>query len=539
MLMCIYVKKDESQPLCRLCRSSCCESIDIFDPKGHNGLLIWTVLKELLQFDVTTADGLPSTICDNCLEKVTEFKYFKTMCINSRIEFLKAMVNRGLVPGTSEVVLSFPRSSLSLWKTQTKHPAKAASPVEVIEISEESRDSNASSREDELERVHVKVEKSESISSRDSYEGEEDDDEGSMVDGDSSDGEMESNSSTGENDDGEDDGVEAEGVDAEGSEAEGAEVEEDDGVEDETLEEPSEVGDKPSEEDSQCFQCTEPGCNRTFNLKRYLRSHVTFAHSGGRSQCPFCSYKAFSRVRLDVHIRQSHENIPDVGAYRPKRISISPPKTEPKKGKPVDTAVKSSPQVLLKDCTVSIDSKPLVNQVKQSQKSSTNLSQSPISTEMEVEEDTTPGKKILFCKVCLMPFQDKASVRAHMERMHSQSTYTCHKCSKSFVKYHQFRKHSEMHLERKEMPYVCPRCGADFNSMNRIREHMKERHSFPAVIICEVCRSAFTKSGLDHHSCQLFRNLFPCPLCKQRFRHRSNVKAHIMRCKGTSQVGKQ
>ncbi|XP_046404771.1 mucin-19-like isoform X2 [Ischnura elegans] len=88
--------------LCRLCRKTCDFSINIFDPNGTNGFLVWEIIKELLQLDVCKADGLPVTICRQCMDKVTEFKYFKTMCIASRIEFLKASASRGLIGNTAK-----------------------------------------------------------------------------------------------------------------------------------------------------------------------------------------------------------------------------------------------------------------------------------------------------------------------------------------------------------------------------------------------------------------------------------------------------
>ncbi|XP_046408396.1 zinc finger Y-chromosomal protein-like isoform X3 [Ischnura elegans] len=516
--------QDESQPLCRLCGGSCSASIDIFINCIY-GILISSVLKDILQLDVTTADGLPSTICYSCQEKVVDFKFFKTMCINTRIEFLKAGINRSRVThARGQPQVNFRRDSSS---------------------------SSSSMDEDE----------------------EEDDITEDSVD-----------------------------------------VEESDESESKMSEDPTEVGGKPSE-NSLVFQCTKPGCNRTFKSKKSLSNHGTRMHSGGRFKCPFCSYKAYSLACLDKHIR-THKEITDAGDYRLKKKSNSPTKKESKKVWLSATAENSLPiihQLPLQDGKVGIDGRPhfkqsqkstgklsqtpmrtamekgdktpekktllkkksnsptkkeskkvwlsataenslpIIHQVplqdgkvgidgrphfKQSQKSTAKLSQTPMRTAME-QEDKTPEKKTLFCKVCVMPFQNRTSLRAHMEQMHNKLTHNCHRCSKTFVKYQQYRKHSEMHQKREEMPYVCPRCGADFHSVNRIREHMETRHSYSTVIVCEVCRSAFPKSGMDRHDCQLFRNLFPCPLCKQRFRHRGSVKAHVMRCKVTSQAGKQ
>ncbi|XP_071440297.1 uncharacterized protein [Hetaerina americana] len=83
--------------ICRLCRKWCDSFVDIYNPKGTRGLVVWRVMKDLIQLDVSIDDTLPNTICDECMDKIVEFRNFKTMCINSRIEFLKASVNVGLV----------------------------------------------------------------------------------------------------------------------------------------------------------------------------------------------------------------------------------------------------------------------------------------------------------------------------------------------------------------------------------------------------------------------------------------------------------
>ncbi|XP_046404802.1 uncharacterized protein LOC124170152 isoform X1 [Ischnura elegans] len=83
--------------LCRLCRKSSGPYVDIFNPKGTRGLIVWKVIKDLIQIDVSKDDMLPNAICNCCMEKVVDFRNFKTMCINSRIEFLKASASVGLV----------------------------------------------------------------------------------------------------------------------------------------------------------------------------------------------------------------------------------------------------------------------------------------------------------------------------------------------------------------------------------------------------------------------------------------------------------
>ncbi|XP_046404655.1 uncharacterized protein LOC124170015 [Ischnura elegans] len=90
-----------SDPLCRLCLANDGHMVYVFDPKGYNGYRVWEIIWELLQLEVSKEDGLPGTICQECLEKVTEFKNFKTVCIQAKISILKEIASRGIVDGSS------------------------------------------------------------------------------------------------------------------------------------------------------------------------------------------------------------------------------------------------------------------------------------------------------------------------------------------------------------------------------------------------------------------------------------------------------
>ncbi|XP_046404848.1 uncharacterized protein LOC124170193 isoform X2 [Ischnura elegans] len=82
---------------CRLCRSSEEVYVDVFDPAGTNNLLVWKVIKEFSGLEVSPEDGLPPSICHQCMRTLVYFKKFKTKCIQSRIEFLKDLVYHGIV----------------------------------------------------------------------------------------------------------------------------------------------------------------------------------------------------------------------------------------------------------------------------------------------------------------------------------------------------------------------------------------------------------------------------------------------------------
>ncbi|XP_071447396.1 uncharacterized protein [Hetaerina americana] len=83
--------------VCRLCLNGEGEMVYIFDPKGYQGFRLWEIIKELLQVEVSKEDGLPAIICGECINKVREFKMFKTLCIKSKITILTMIASRGMV----------------------------------------------------------------------------------------------------------------------------------------------------------------------------------------------------------------------------------------------------------------------------------------------------------------------------------------------------------------------------------------------------------------------------------------------------------
>ncbi|XP_071445679.1 uncharacterized protein [Hetaerina americana] len=73
--------------LCRLCLYRSEFSIDIFDENGKHGYVAAEVIEDLLQLNVRREDGYPQWVCAKCLNKLTDFKVFKSQCHNSHETF--------------------------------------------------------------------------------------------------------------------------------------------------------------------------------------------------------------------------------------------------------------------------------------------------------------------------------------------------------------------------------------------------------------------------------------------------------------------
>ncbi|XP_046404722.1 uncharacterized protein LOC124170070 isoform X8 [Ischnura elegans] len=130
----IFHSDSERLLVCRLCLVGDEDLVNIFDPKGYHGYRLWEVIKELLQMEVSKDEGLPSAVCKVCVEKVKEFKVFKTLCIRANIALLTMIAGRGMVPSLT----SRPPATQSLQKEATEAVSEGTNGLAVCK--EESTD---------------------------------------------------------------------------------------------------------------------------------------------------------------------------------------------------------------------------------------------------------------------------------------------------------------------------------------------------------------------------------------------------------------
>ncbi|XP_046407431.1 uncharacterized protein LOC124172069 [Ischnura elegans] len=74
--------KSESD-LCRLCRKNNYYFYNIFTSNVSCEITVKDALHDLIGLQVAVGDGLPTTLCPPCLEKLTEFSVFKKICLES------------------------------------------------------------------------------------------------------------------------------------------------------------------------------------------------------------------------------------------------------------------------------------------------------------------------------------------------------------------------------------------------------------------------------------------------------------------------
>ncbi|XP_071447401.1 uncharacterized protein [Hetaerina americana] len=84
----------DGQSLCRLClcRSEC--FIDIFGDNLDLGFNVENTIQELLQFQVTRVEGIPSLACSTCIKELNHFRIFKSRCVDSKVTFERRLSMR-------------------------------------------------------------------------------------------------------------------------------------------------------------------------------------------------------------------------------------------------------------------------------------------------------------------------------------------------------------------------------------------------------------------------------------------------------------
>ncbi|XP_046403431.1 zinc finger protein 99-like [Ischnura elegans] len=79
--------------MCRLCMKTNGGALNIFVSIATSGLPVWNVIQDLIRVQISEGDGLPDTVCCNCLRKLMEFSEFKEMCIKSASELEIRKIN--------------------------------------------------------------------------------------------------------------------------------------------------------------------------------------------------------------------------------------------------------------------------------------------------------------------------------------------------------------------------------------------------------------------------------------------------------------
>lgn len=138
-----------------------------------------------------------------------------------------------------------------------------------------------------------------------------------------------------------------------------------------------------------------------------------------------------------------------------------------------------------------------------------------------IHSNETPFK----CDECDMSFKLMKNLKRHQKVHTGIRTHTCQYCGKSFRMLQTLRVHLVLHSGEK--PYKCTHCGRGFSQSAPLKAHIR-MHTGEKPYVCNVCNKAFpTGNSLKAH---MFKHtgIHPnsCNDCSLRFKRKRDLVAH-------------
>ncbi|RZF43290.1 hypothetical protein LSTR_LSTR001551 [Laodelphax striatellus] len=130
------------------------------------------------------------------------------------------------------------------------------------------------------------------------------------------------------------------------------------------------------------------------------------------------------------------------------------------------------------------------------------------------------------CSVCKRSFDQKGTLRAHMDSCHKGMRFHCSDCGKKFSS----RSCLKLHVDslHKGLKYDCNVCGKSFTQKGHLNIHVESIHN-RVKFDCHMCSRVFSqKSTLKVHVDSVHKGLkYVCSICDESFNWRIQLKQHI------------
>ncbi|KAH3839560.1 zinc finger protein 85-like [Dreissena polymorpha] len=140
----------------------------------------------------------------------------------------------------------------------------------------------------------------------------------------------------------------------------------------------------------------------------------------------------------------------------------------------------------------------------------------------------------LKCDICNKQFGYNWDLQRHIEQTHSETSFVCHICSKSYKTKKSFEEHLKSHEDGyvKSM-YPCPHCEKTFSARQVLNSHLKYQHlgmkqKEKQRFLCQTCGREFVhKYSYDSHMNRHAGLLpFNCRICGKAFASEHCVREH-------------
>ena len=219
------------------------------------------------------------------------------------------------------------------------------------------------------------------------------------------------------------------------------------------------------------FDCSKPGCGKSFKLKNLLRRHEK-THSAARSyNCDKCnkSFKTNSNLKshLTVHDADSKFFCDECGQQFKHRTSLAAHirwhQGEKSFKCPYCTKSFSQKGNLQEHIRIHTGDRPFTCDL--CPRTFTTSSQHRLHVKRHL------GVKQFKCEICAKSFLNKDTLKTHLRRHKGEKPYACQICKKAFAEAWALTKHMRFHSG--ETPYLCKECGKKFADSSNLAKHRK------------------------------------------------------------------
>ncbi|CAK1582978.1 unnamed protein product [Parnassius mnemosyne] len=278
------------------------------------------------------------------------------------------------------------------------------------------------------------------------------------------------------------------------------------------------------------YKCNE--CNQIFYKERSLISHrrkhrnCNLKNDGNpRFECDYCGKDFSMKPLLKRHLKLHSIDRPYICSKCPKRYTRQDQLLEHmKRHNKVKTHIctycnKGFFQLCsLKDhLRVHTKEAPyLCSECGKSFSSNSNLRQ---------HMNRHTGIKPFACTFCPKTFTTKGQMMGHLTTHTGAHPHKCDECGASFTKLNSLKKHKFIHLDIKA--FACDTCNKRFSCNDHLKRH-KRIHTGEKPYRCKYCDRAFTQSNdvAKHMRMHVGQNIYQCTECSMKFRLMRDLKKH-------------
>ncbi|KAF9415111.1 hypothetical protein HW555_007145 [Spodoptera exigua] len=317
------------------------------------------------------------------------------------------------------------------------------------------------------------------------------------------------------------------------------------------------------------YQCEQ--CSETFTTRLSFNNHQSEVGHTGHNIIP-CK-KNTERNRNKKNAKAQLETVSVVEEDPLSITDMSPVQTIDNVILPVANSLPDlDPQLIVVDNEVSASdsqrtanpkieiSSPIADNDVKLVDSSTDVTVTEKSDEVDQVVTTPSGKPRLKCPHCDKTFSSKQSKSLHIKATHQgERPYACAECGARFAYPRSLALHAVSHRRHRSTPakgyacdlcgkvlnhpssvvyhkeaehagqrYVCNKCGKCFKHRQLLQRHQLV-HSQDRPYHCKLCNSSFkTKANLLNHSL-LHSGVkkFSCDICKHKFAHKASLTLHM------------